>query len=96
LTRGGMLAGLETVDDGVIRIGERDVTGADPRDRDIAMVFQNYALFPHMTVAQNMGFALKVAKIPKAAIRERVPNLDAKLRGQTRTSALAVVSFDDS
>jgi ABC-type sugar transport system ATPase subunit len=60
------------------------------------MVFQNYALFPHMTVAQNMGFALKVAKIPKAAIRERVPNLDAKLRVQTRTSALAVVPFDDS
>jgi multiple sugar transport system ATP-binding protein len=69
-----MLAGLETVDDGVIRIGARDVTGADPRDRDIAMVFQNYALYPHMTVAQNMGFALKVAKIPKAAIRERVLN----------------------
>jgi multiple sugar transport system ATP-binding protein len=70
-----MLAGLETVDDGIIRIGTRDVTGADPKDRDVAMVFQNYALYPHMTVAQNMGFALKVARVPKADIRDRV--LDA-------------------
>jgi multiple sugar transport system ATP-binding protein len=70
-----MLAGLETVDDGVIRIGARDVTGADPKDRDVAMVFQNFALYPHMTVAQNMGFALKVARMPKADIRDRV--LDA-------------------
>src|ERR1700704_2619300 len=67
-----MLAGLETVDDGVIRIGARDVTGADPKDRDVAMVFQNYALYPHMTVAQNMGFALKIAKLPKAEISDRV------------------------
>jgi multiple sugar transport system ATP-binding protein len=70
-----MLAGLDTVDDGIIRIGTRDVTGADPKDRDVAMVFQNYALYPHMTVAQNMGFALKVARVPKVDIRERV--LDA-------------------
>lgn len=67
-----MLAGLETLDSGRIRIGERDVTNLDPKDRDVAMVFQNYALYPHMTVAQNMGFALKVAKTPKAEIRERV------------------------
>ncbi|MDT5363963.1 MAG: multiple sugar transport system ATP-binding protein [Mycobacterium sp.] len=67
-----MLAGLEAVDDGIIRIGSRDVTDVDPKDRDVAMVFQNFALYPHMTVAQNMGFALKVAKIPKADIRERV------------------------
>jgi multiple sugar transport system ATP-binding protein len=67
-----MVAGLETLDSGRIRIGERDVTNVDPKDRDIAMVFQNYALYPHMTVAQNMGFALKVARIPKAEIRERV------------------------
>ena len=45
-----------------IRIGDRDVTDVDPKDRDVAMVFQNYALYPHMTVAQNMGFALKIAK----------------------------------
>ena len=56
-----MLAGLDTVDSGCIRIGDRDVTHSDPKDRDVAMVFQNYALYPHMTVAQNMGFALKIA-----------------------------------
>jgi multiple sugar transport system ATP-binding protein len=67
-----MVAGLETLDSGVIRIGDRDVTNVDPKDRDVAMVFQNYALYPHMTVAQNMGFALKVAKISKSEIRERV------------------------
>src|SRR3979411_1304672 len=70
-----MLAGLDTVDDGIIRIGTRDVTGADPKDRDVAMVFQNYALYPHMTVAQNMGFALKVARVPKGEIRVRGPDL---------------------
>lgn len=67
-----LVAGLETPDSGRIRIGNRDVTNVDPKDRDIAMVFQNYALYPHLTVAQNMGFALKVAKTPKSAIRERV------------------------
>ncbi|MGO9506899.1 MAG: ABC transporter ATP-binding protein [Mycobacterium sp.] len=67
-----MVAGLETLDSGGIRIGDRDVTGDEPKDRDVAMVFQNYALYPHMTVAQNMGFALKVANTPKAEIRDRV------------------------
>jgi multiple sugar transport system ATP-binding protein len=67
-----MVAGLETLDSGCIRIGERDVTNVDPKDRDVAMVFQNYALYPHMTVAQNMGFALKIARTPKAEIRDRV------------------------
>jgi multiple sugar transport system ATP-binding protein len=70
-----MIAGLETVDSGRIRIGTRDVTDDDPKDRDVAMVFQNYALYPHMTVAQNMGFALKIARTPQAEIRDRV--LDA-------------------
>jgi multiple sugar transport system ATP-binding protein len=70
-----MIAGLETVDSGRIRIGTRDVTDDEPKDRDVAMVFQNYALYPHMTVAQNMGFALKIARIPQAEARERV--LDA-------------------
>ena len=70
-----MVAGLEPVDSGRIRIGERDVTDADPKDRDIAMVFQNYALYPHMTVAQNMAFGLKIARLPRADIRDRV--LDA-------------------
>jgi multiple sugar transport system ATP-binding protein len=67
-----MVAGLEPVDSGRIHIGERDVTDADPKDRDIAMVFQNYALYPHMTVAQNLAFALKVGRTPRAAIRDRV------------------------
>src|ERR1700758_923667 len=67
-----MIAGLEAVDSGRILIGTRDVTGADPKDRDVAMVFQNYALYPHMTVAQNMGFALKIAGTAKSEIRQRV------------------------
>ena len=67
-----MLAGLEEVTDGAIRIGERDVTHLAPKDRDIAMVFQNYALYPHMTVADNMGFALKIAGMNKDEIRKRV------------------------
>jgi multiple sugar transport system ATP-binding protein len=67
-----MLAGLEDVDAGAIRIGDSDVTHLPPKDRDIAMVFQNYALYPHMTVAENMGFALKIAGVRKDEIRRRV------------------------
>ncbi|MDW6061833.1 sn-glycerol-3-phosphate ABC transporter ATP-binding protein UgpC [Streptomyces sp. FXJ1.4098] len=67
-----MLAGLEDVNGGSIRIGDRDVTHLPPKDRDIAMVFQNYALYPHMTVAQNMGFALKIAGVNKTEIRQKV------------------------
>ena len=67
-----MLAGLEGVDEGAVRIGERDVTNLPPKDRDIAMVFQNYALYPHMTVADNIGFHLKIKKMPKAERAERV------------------------
>ncbi|QRV02029.1 sn-glycerol-3-phosphate ABC transporter ATP-binding protein UgpC [Arcanobacterium phocisimile] len=67
-----MLAGLEDVNAGRILIGDRDVTDVSPKDRDIAMVFQNYALYPHMTVADNMGFALKIAGVDKAEIRKRV------------------------
>src|SRR5215471_8823256 len=67
-----MVAGLETVDEGSVSIGDRDVTHVVPKDRDVAMVFQSYALYPHMTVADNMGFALKMARIPKAEIRHRV------------------------
>ena len=66
------LAGLENVTGGTIRIGDRDVTHLAPKDRDIAMVFQNYALYPHMTVADNMGFALKISKMNKEEIRKRV------------------------
>src|SRR6476661_1663622 len=67
-----MLAGLEEVNDGKIWIGDRDVTDLSPKDRDVAMVFQNYALYPHMTVADNMGFALKIAGVNKSEISKRV------------------------
>lgn len=67
-----MLAGLEEVNDGRILIGGDDVSHVSPKDRDIAMVFQNYALYPHMTVAENMGFALKIAGVPKEERAQRV------------------------
>ena len=67
-----MLAGRENVDEGEILIDERNVSNLPPRSRDIAMVFQNYALYPHMNVAQNMGFALKIAKMKKSEIKARV------------------------
>ncbi len=67
-----MLAGLEEVDAGRILIDGQDVTDLSPRDRDVAMVFQNYALYPHMTVADNMGFALRIAGVDAAEIRRRV------------------------
>lgn len=67
-----MLAGLEEIDTGSVFIGDRDVTDVQPKDRDIAMVFQNYALYPHMSVADNMGFALKIAGVAKTEIRQRV------------------------
>jgi multiple sugar transport system ATP-binding protein len=67
-----MLAGLEPLNSGSIRIGDRDVSNVRPRDRDIAMVFQNYALYPQLSVAENMGFALKQQKVPKQERIERV------------------------
>jgi multiple sugar transport system ATP-binding protein len=71
-TRVRMIAGLEEMSDGEIRIGARDVSDLRARDRDIAMVFQNYALYPHMSVADNMGFALKLKKADTSEISERV------------------------
>jgi multiple sugar transport system ATP-binding protein len=67
-----MLAGLEEISDGEIRIGDRVVNDLTPKDRDIAMVFQSYALYPHMTVEENLAFGLKLRKLPKNEIRERV------------------------
>ncbi len=67
-----MIAGLEEISEGTLTIGERVVNDVHPKDRDIAMVFQNYALYPHMTIAENIGFALKLAKRPKNEIRSRV------------------------
>jgi multiple sugar transport system ATP-binding protein len=67
-----MLAGLEEITEGEIRIGDRIVNDLTPRDRDIAMVFQSYALYPHMTVADNLAFGLKLRKLPKKEVKERV------------------------
>src|SRR5687767_2003883 len=67
-----MIAGLEDISEGEMLIGDRVVNNLAPRDRDIAMVFQNYALYPHMTVRENMGFALKLAKVDPAEIDKKV------------------------
>src|SRR6478736_5159534 len=77
-----MLAGLEEVNSGTIMIGDRDVTHIPPKDRDIAMVFQNYALYPHMSVADNMAFALKMGKVPTDERNKRVQDA-AKILGLT-------------
>src|SRR5438876_1192815 len=69
-----MIAGLEEATSGEIYIGDRLVNDVSPKDRDIAMVFQNYALYPHMTVYENMSFGLRLKKFPKAEIKERVEN----------------------
>ncbi|MDP9398461.1 MAG: sn-glycerol-3-phosphate ABC transporter ATP-binding protein UgpC [Actinomycetota bacterium] len=88
-----MLAGLEDVDGGAIRIGERDVTHLPPKERDIAMVFQNYALYPHMTVADNMGFALKIAGVGKderdRRVREAARLLDLEQFLERKPKALS-------
>jgi multiple sugar transport system ATP-binding protein len=83
-----MIAGLESISSGEMKIGDRVVNDVEPKDRDIAMVFQNYALYPHMSVFDNIGFALKLARVPKdeidtrvrkaAAILELEPYLDRK------------------
>ncbi len=67
-----MIAGLETISAGEITIGKKVVNNVPPRDRDIAMVFQNYALYPHMSIYDNMGFSLKLRKRPKAEIEQKV------------------------
>ncbi|PYE43002.1 multiple sugar transport system ATP-binding protein [Rhizobium sp. PP-F2F-G20b] len=74
------IAGLETITSGAIRIDGRDITHAEPSDRGVAMVFQNYALYPHMTVAENMGFALKMAGRPKTEIAAAVAKAAKILR----------------
>jgi multiple sugar transport system ATP-binding protein len=78
-----MVAGLEAITDGVLKIGDEVVNDRSPRDRDIAMVFQNYALYPHMTVRQNMGFALKLTGTPRQEIDRKVEEA-AKILDITR------------
>ena len=75
-----MLAGLEEVDAGAVYIGDRDVSDVPPKDRDVSMVFQNYALYPYLTVAANIGFPLRIAKVKKAEREKRVQEV-AKLLG---------------
>ena len=74
-----MIAGLEDVSDGAVFIGERDVTDLPPQKRDIAMVFQNYALYPHMTVRENLAYGLKLRRLPKAEWKRRVSEVAATL-----------------
>ncbi|MFZ2611028.1 MAG: ATP-binding cassette domain-containing protein, partial [Raoultella planticola] len=74
-----MIAGLEEISGGEVHINERNVTEVEPKLRDIAMVFQSYALYPQMTVRENMGFALKMAKLPKADIQQKVNEAAALL-----------------
>ncbi len=86
-----MLAGLEEVDAGTIWIGDRDVTDLPPKERDVAMVFQNYALYPYLTVAANIGFPLRIAHVPKAeraAARAR-GRAAARARGRTSSASPA-------
>jgi multiple sugar transport system ATP-binding protein len=75
-----MIAGLETVSDGKILIGEKDVTKAAPKERDVAMVFQNYALYPHMTIGENIGFPLRLRRVSKRESREKIATA-AKILG---------------
>src|ERR1700691_6068760 len=77
-----MVAGLEDITSGILRIGGKEANDETPKQRDIAMVFQNYALYPHMTVAENIGFALKLRKLPKAELKAKV-NEAAEILGLT-------------
>ena len=78
-----MIAGLEEISGGEIYIGDELVNNKDPKDRNISMVFQNYALYPHMTVEQNLGFSLKIAKVNPVEIEEKV------------TEAVAILGLED-
>ena len=88
-----MIAGLEDVTAGDVSIGGVDVTDMPPQERDIAMVFQNYALYPHMSVKQNLAFGLKLQKLPKAGVAEtrRRGRDDARPRGAARPQAVGAL-----
>ena len=87
-----LIAGLEEVTTGTIHFGDRDVTALPPRDRDLAMVFQSYALYPHMTVRDNLAFGLRLRKEPPAVIRERVDEA-AKMLGLIREITSAPIRY---
>ena len=89
-----MIAGLETISEGEIHIGGRLVNNVPAKDRDIAMVFQNYALYPHMTVYENMAFGLKMRKLPKSEIDDRVRRAfaDAAARGAPNPTLLRILA----
>src|SRR5437667_11328760 len=78
-----MVAGLEPITDGLVKIGGRVVNKLQPKDRDIAMVFQNYALYPHMSAFKNMAFGLKMRKVPRPAIGTRVRSA-AQMHGRAQ------------
>ena len=82
-----LIAGLEELDAGEIFIGDRQVDKLRPRDRNVALVFQNYSLYPHMTVAKNLAFPLTVAKVPKTEIKEKVAKVAAMLGLENRLQA---------
>jgi multiple sugar transport system ATP-binding protein len=83
-----MIAGLEDISLGTLRIGDRVVNDVAPKDRDIAMVFQSYALYPHLSVRDNIAFPLKIAKVPKDEIRRRVDDMRSQptVTGRPRRS----------
>ena len=83
-----LIAGLEEPSSGVIRIGDRAVNDVTPRDRDVAMVFQNYALYPHMTVFNNMAFGLKMRSVPKPQIDQAVNQVARRLEAEGSLSRL--------
>ena len=85
-----MIAGLESISGGTLSIDGRVVNETAPKDRDIAMVFQNYALYPHMTVAENLGFGLKLRGLPKAEIDRRVAEAARTLELESRLAARPV------
>ena len=87
-----MVAGLESISSGVLRIGDRVVNDVEPKDRDIAMVFQNYALYPHMTVFDNIGFALKLAAGPEAGDRAAGCARRRRSSSSSRTSTASPAS----
>src|SRR3546814_14479523 len=87
-----MIAGLETITSGTLKIGERVVNDVPPKDRDIAMVFQSYALYPHMTVAGNLAFGLKLRGHDKASIAARVAEAAKTLRSEERRVGKECVS----